>query len=393
MKKINLLIKTSLVALSTMALFSCAETSEPVETLRFYVGSSKGDLSHSIYLCELDPVMETFAVVDSFAGTNGGSYLDLSPEGLYLYAINQDNWSENSQHATVTSFAIEPASLGLKLINSQSSEGSGICHIHCSAEGNYIFAANYGSGHATTLPVKENGEITVASSVVIGAGSGPVESRQEGPHAHQVMLDPGQKFLLVPDLGTDKVFIYAFDSNSGILTPNPAQAYFELAPGAGPRHLAFHPDGLSLYIVSELSSTITACTYNSTDGTISEINTLSTVEESHEGMKYPAAVRVHPNGRYVYASTRGENSCISTFEINQDGSLTRVQVMEQVPNWPRDFNLDPSGKIMLVAGERSDDIRLYLIDSETGFLAETESRVQVPAPASILFIQQDSKEL
>jgi 6-phosphogluconolactonase len=387
MKKINLLIKTSLVALLTMALLSCAETIEPAETIKFYVGSSKGDLSHSIYLCELDPVKETIVLLDSFAGAKGGSYLDLSPEGLYLYAINQEKWSEDSQHNTVTSFAIEPVSLGLKLINSQSSEGSGICHIHCSALGNYIFAANYGSGHATALPVNGNGEIAQASSVVIGEGSGPVERRQQGPHAHQVMLDPGQNFLLVPDLGTDNVFIYAFDSNSGVLTPNPVQAYFELAPGSGPRHLAFHPDGSSLYIVSELNSTITACAYNSTEGSISEINTLSTVEELHEGMKYPAAVRVHPNGKYVYASTRGENSCISTFEINKDGSLTRIQVMEHVPNWPRDFNLDPSGEIMLVAGERSDDIRLYLIDTETGFLAETDSRVQVPAPASILFIQ------
>lgn len=387
MKKMNLLIKTSLVALLTMAVLSCAKTSEPAETIKFFVGSSKGDISHSIYLCELDPVKETMVLLDSFAGAKGGSYLDFSPEGKYLYAINQEKWSENSQHNTVTSFAIEPASLGLTLINSQSSEGSGICHIHCSSSGSYIFAANYGSGHASALPVNEHGEIAPASSVVIGEGSGPVENRQKGPHAHQVMLDPGQNFLLVPDLGIDKVLIYAFDSNSGVLTANPAQEYFELAPGAGPRHLAFHPDGLSLYIVNEINSSITACTYNSDNGTISEINTLSTVEESHEGMKYPAAVRVHPNGKFVYASTRGENSCISTFEIQEDGSLTRLQIMEQVPNWPRDFNLDPSGKIMLVAGERSDDIRLYLIDSETGMLSETESRVQIPAPASILFVQ------
>ncbi len=387
MKKSNLLIKVSLVALLAMALFSCAGTTEPAETIKFYVGSSKGDLSHSIYLCELNPAAGTFAVVDSFAGAKGGSYLDLSPDGSYLYAINQERWSEESRHSTVTSFAVDPSSLSLEVINSQSSEGSGICHVHCNTSGTYIFAANYGSGHTTALPVNENGEIAPASSVVIAEGAGIVGSRQQGPHAHQVMLDPGQNFLLVPDLGANKVMIYAFDAESGVLTPNPTQAYFELAPGAGPRHLAFHPNGSSLYIVNELNSTITACTYNSTNGTISEINTLSTVETSHEGMKYPAAVRVHPNGKFVYASTRGENSCISTFEINEDGTLTRIQVMEQVPNWPRDFNLDPSGKIMLVAGERSDYIRLYGIDSENGLLSETESRVQIPAPASVLFIQ------
>lgn len=387
MKKMNLYIKTGLVALLTMALLSCAKTGEPVETIKFYVGSSNGDLTHSIYLYELDPVKQSILLLDSFAGAKGGSYLDISPEGKFLYAINQEKWSENAQHNTVTSFAIDPLSLALEAINSQSSEGSGICHIHSSTKGDYIFAANYGSGHATALPVNEKGEIAPASSVVIGEGSGPVENRQKGPHAHQVMLDPGQNFLLVPDLGTDRVNIYTFDSNNGVLTPNPAQAFFKLAPGAGPRHLAFHPNGQSLYIVNEINSTITSCTYNSADGTIAEINTLGTVEESHEGMKYPAAVRVHPNGKYVYASTRGENSCISTFKINEDGALSRIQVMEQVPNWPRDFNLDPTGEIMLVAGERSDDIRLYLVDSETGLLSETESRVQVPAPASILFLK------
>ncbi|MEA3462729.1 MAG: beta-propeller fold lactonase family protein, partial [Bacteroidota bacterium] len=123
------------------------------------------------------------------------------------------------------------------------------------------------------------------------------------------------------------------------------------------------------------------------DGTITMLNSLSTVEDTHAGMKYPAAVRVHPNGKYVYASTRGENSCISTFEIKEQGTVSRIQVMEQVPNWPRDFNVDPSGKYMLVAGERSNEIRLYMIDAETGLLSETSSTVELNAPASVLFIQ------
>lgn len=376
-----------LVFFAFIVLAACGADIEPDSGMKFYVGSSKGSLSHSIYLCELGPDGGSLTVVDSFAGARGASYLDLSPGNKYLFAIDQEAWSEESAHSTVASFSVESPGLALKLINKQSSEGSGICHIHCAQEGNYIFAANYGSGHATALPVKENGEIEAASSVVIGEGSGPVENRQGGPHAHQVMLDPGQNFLLVPDLGTDKIWIYSFDGASGALSPNPAQAFFELAPGSGPRHLAFHPDGASLYIVNELSSTLTACAFDETEGTLTELNTLGTVGESHQGMKYPAAVRVHPNGKYVYASTRGENSCISTFEINQDGTVSRIQVMEQVPNWPRDFNLDPSGKIMLVAGERSDEIRVYRIDPESGILSETGTVVKVPAPASILFVE------
>jgi 6-phosphogluconolactonase len=387
MKTITPILKVCLLALITMVLIACSEKKEHSQSVKFYVGSSDGSLSNSIFLCSLDPDAEVFKMDNSFSGAKGASYLDFSPGQKYLFAINQELWDENSKHSTVTSFGIDPGTYALEAINSQSSEGSGICHIHCSEKGAHIFAANYGSGHATALSVNKDGEIAPASSVVIGDGTGLIESRQKGPHAHQVMLDPGQNFLLVPDLGTDKVMIYAFDEESGELSPNPAQSHFSLAPGSGPRHLDFHPDGKLLYIVNELNSTLTACSFDGSDGTLTLLNTLSTVEDGHEGMKYPAAVRVHPNGKYVYASTRGENSCISTFEIEDDGRAKRIQVMEQVPNWPRDFNLDPSGKLMLVAGERSNEIRLYRIDPKTGLLTETAGRLELPAPASILFVE------
>jgi 6-phosphogluconolactonase len=387
MKKISLFVKAGVLMISTFALFGCSGPPEPPGSIKFYVGSSNPNLSRSIFLCELDRANNSFATVDSFAGVRAGSYLALSPEQKFLFAISQEPWSQDAEDCTVASYSVEPGTLALKLINSQSSEGSDICHIYCSKKGDYIFAANYGNGYASALPVLENGEIAPATSVVTGEGSGPVESRQQGPHAHMVILDPGQNFLLVPDLGIDKVMIYAFDHENGTLTPNPAQPYFQLAPGAGPRHLAFHPDGKSLYIVNELNATITACSYNGADGTITELNTLSTVEASHTGMKYPAEVRVHPNGKYVYASTRGENSCITCFQINDDRSVTRLQVMEQVPNWPRDFNLDPEGSLMIVAGERADEIRLYTINPENGMMAATDGRLKLPAPASVLFIQ------
>ena len=387
MKKISLIIKTALVAFSTMVLISCAGPSEPAEILKFYVGSSGANLSHSIYLCELDAVKGEFVKVDSFSGAKAGAYLDLSPGQEYLFSVNQEPRNEDPENASVTSFTVEPGTLALKPLNSQSSEGTDICHIYCSKKGDYVFVANYGSGQAAALPVKENGEIGPATSVVAGEGSGPDESRQQGPHAHQVMLDPGQHYLLVPDLGTDRVMIYAFDPVTGLLSPNQAQPFFQLAPGAGPSHLAFHPDGKSLYIVNELNSTITACQYDGVNGILTEVNTINTVEESHQGMKYPAAVRVHPSGDFVYASTRGENSCITTFKINDDRSVDRIQVMEQVPLWPREFNLDPSGRYMLVAGERSDDIRLYNIDPQSGMVTATESMVKLPSPACIRFVK------
>lgn len=384
MKRKVIISKSVIMFLMALILGSCSAESQDSATLKFYVGSS-GQQEHSIFLCELNPETLEFVRLDSFEGAQGASYLAPSPDFKYLYAINQEQSDPDTRHSTVSSFGMDPLTWELGLINSQSSEGGGICHIHCSKDGKYIFAANYGSGHATALPVND-GEIQPASSVVIGDGSGPVERRQGGPHAHQVVLDPGQKFLLVPDLGTDKVLIYAFDESSGLLTPNSQQAYLHLNPGSGPRHLDFHPDGKLLFVVNELNYSLTACRWDPSTGSLEEINTALTVEESHEGMKYPAAVRVHPNGKFVYASTRGENSCISAFSIAEDGSIERIQIMENVPFWPRDFNLDPSGKYLISAGERSNDIRLYKIETESGMLSETQSSLDLPAPANVVFL-------
>ncbi|TFH26654.1 MAG: lactonase family protein [Bacteroidia bacterium] len=386
MKMKNFTIKSGIMFLSALTLFSCSGQSQSSESLKFYVGSS-GQQEHSIFLCELDTEMKTFAILDSFSGAAGASYLAASPDFGHIYAINQESSDPEQKYSSVTSFAVDSENFGLKFINSQSSMGRGICHIHSSQDGAYIFAANYSSGHASALPVSEEGKILTATSVVIGEGGGPVENRQSGPHAHQVMLDPSQNFLLVPDLGTDKVMIYAFDPSSGQLSPNPVQPFLSLTPGSGPRHLAFHPEGNYLFVVNELNSTLTACRWDSSEGRLLEINTENTVEDGHEGMKYPAAVRVHPNGKFVYASTRGENSCISVFSIAEDGSITRIQVKEQVPFWPRDFNLDPSGRYLISAGERSNDIRLYTIDQDSGLLSETDASLELPAPCCILYIQ------
>jgi 6-phosphogluconolactonase len=199
------------------------------------------------------------------------------------------------------------------------------------------------------------------------------------------MPDPGDNYLLIPDLGTDKVDIYAFDKKSGKLTPNPEQAFLKLDPGSGPRHLVFHPTGEYVYVVNELSSAVTACRYEKEKGVLTSLQTISTVSESHMGAKYPAAIRISPDGGFVYASTRGEHSKVSAFRVETDGRLNRIQETE-VTHWPRDFNLHPSGKFMLVAGERSGIIELYHIDRESGKMEKEEAELKLPAPGCILFL-------
>ncbi len=379
---------TSLVTLMTLLMFNCAGTGagESQKPIKFYVGSSNRSLEHSIYLCELDPVKGEMAVVDSFAGARGASYLAFSPKREYLYSINGAKQDSDSKHNSVSSFTINKENHQLEFLNSQSSEGAGPCHVHCSKKGTYLFTANYGSGSVAAFPIAKSGELKPASSVMQSSGTGLVKGRQDGPHTHYVSLDPKENYLLSPDLGTDKVLIYKFDHETGTLTPNPAQPFLKLTPGAGPRHLVFHPTGKFIYVVNEMNATVTACRYDDENGTLTKRNIVSTVEESHEGSKYPAAIRIHPNGKFVYASTRGEKNSIAVFQVDDDGEFYRIQIMNEVPDWPRDFNIDPSGKYLLAAGERSNEIKLYHIDLKTGKLSESEIKLNIPSPGCILYI-------
>jgi len=386
MKKLNVTLRSIFVILSAMLLFSCSGQTDHEESIKFYSGSYNGKLEYSIFLCELYPEKGEFAILDSFAGAKGPSYLAISPDREYLYSINGERLDTDPKHNSVSSFTINKQNNKLEFLNSQSSEGSGPCHVHCSKDGTFLFTANYGSGSIAAFPISGRGEILPASSVQQSSGKGLIESRQSGPHTHYVSLDPDENYLLSPDLGTDKVLIYEFDHESGLLTPNPAQPFLEMTPGAGPRHLVFHPSGKYVYVANELNSTVTACRYDAENGSLTRLNAVSTVPESYVGAKYPAAVRIYPDGKHVYVSTRGDVSNIAVFEVGDTGELRRIQIVENVPAWPRDINIDPSGKYLLAAGEKSDEIALYLIDQETGELSSTKARVNLPEPGCILYI-------
>jgi len=386
MKRFKTTFRSILILLPGLLVFNCSGGPGQQSKIRFYVGSSDGNLEYPIFLCEMDPGTNQFTVIDSFPGASGPSYLAFSGDKKYLYTINREVSDPAANQNTVTSFRINPENHSLDKMNNQSSEGAGPCHVYCSRKGTFLFTANYSSGSIAAFPLSEKGEIQPASSVVKGSGTGPVEARQKGPHAHYVSLDPDENYLLSADLGTDKVLVFEFDHDSGILKPNPEQPFIKLAPGSGPRHLVFHPSGEFLYVVNELDATVTACSFNDKNGTLTKLNTVSTVPNSYSGSKYPAAVRIDPEGNFLYASTRGEKGSITVFQVEDSGRIHRIQVVEDVPAWPRDFNIDPEGNYMLVAGERSDKIQLYLIDGETGLLTATDHIVNVRAPGCILFI-------
>ena len=363
------------------------EDTPGMQPILFYVGSSDGKLESPVFLVELDAGREQFSLKDSFAGARGPSYLVFSPGKDFLYSIDKTVSDPVTGFMSVASFRIDRQDHGLEFMNRESSQGAGPCHVFCSSDGEHLFTANYTTGNISVFPIGELGEILPASCVVQSSGSGPVERRQGGPHTHYVTLDPGERHLLSPDLGADKVLVYRFDPEKGTLIPNPQQEYLMLAPGSGPRHLVFHPSGEFVYVVNELNATVTACSYDSSSGVLEILNTVPTIPDSRSGPAYPAAIRMHPGGKYIYASTRGENSSIAVFSTGTDGRINRIQVLDGVPGWPRDFNIDPSGSYLIAAGERSGEIELYRIEQETGLLRSTGIKTGITAPACILFIQ------
>lgn len=374
-----------MILLLALLAIRCTDRKAGKGNLLFYVGSSDIQLEHPIFLVEMNPERGVFTVVDSFPGAAGPSYLAFPSDRQFLYSIDKRRPDAGSEEMSVSAFRVDPRTGALTMLNSRSSGGDGPCHVCCSSDGRLLFAANYTSGNIAVFPLSESGEIEPASCVVQGEGSGPDPARQDGPHAHQVMLDPRENYLLVPDLGADRILIFRVDHEAGTVAPNPVQPFLELEPGAGPRHLVFHPSGKLLFVVNELNATVTVCRYDGSSGTLTRLQSVRTVEESYHGTAYPAAIRMDPGGNYLYASTRGEVSSLAVFSLGEDGSIARIQVVEDVPGWPRDFNIDPSGRYLIVAGERSGTLELFHIDPESGTLSRTGIRTSLPAPGCILF--------
>ena len=373
------------ITLLFLLAIACNSSRNTPDKILFYVGSSDGSIEHSIFLCELDYGSGQVVKVDSFAGSSGSSYLVLSPDSKFLYAIDRTQSDTTKKYNSVTSFKVMDPAGRLKAMNSQSSEGQGPCHVSCHPEGSHIFIANYSSGNIAAYPLADDGSISPASDVVWHTGSGPDPDRQTKAYAHHIMPDPAGNYILATDLGADKVFIYDFDLTSGQFTANPEQEFFAAAPGAGPRHLAFHPSSPFLFIVNELNGTLTACGYDQQTGRIEKINTVSTLPVDFNGTNGSGAVHVHPDGQFVYASNRGDLNSIAVFRIEESGVIERIQIMEDVPTHPRDFNFDPHGRFLLVAGQRADEIEIFRIDSNTGKLSRTQQKISIKAPACILF--------
>jgi 6-phosphogluconolactonase len=363
---------TALLVASLSSVLMAAE-------IPFYVGTyTKPDGSKGIYRFTLDLESGRLGGGDLAAEAKNPSFLAVHPSGEFLYSANELDGSGG-----VTAFAINDDG-SLKLLNQQSSKGAGACHVWVDGAGKNVLVANYGGGNIAALPIHEDGSIGEATGFVQHTGSSVNPARQKEPHAHSVYTDGDDRFVYACDLGTDRVYIYKFDSEKGTLAPNEPAAGI-LAPGSGPRHLAFHPAGGYAYVINELLNTIDVFKHDADTGALDPVQTVDTLPDDFDGTNTTAEIFVHPSGRFLYGSNRGHDS-IAVYVINeQTGKLNLVDHTHTGGKAPRNFAIDPTGMWLIAANQQTNDIFVFKIDPATGKLTETGQTAKVGAPVCVLF--------
>jgi 6-phosphogluconolactonase len=350
-----------------------------------YIGTYTKDNSEGIYLCKLDPATGGLSRVSAAQVKDNPSYLALDPQRRYLYAVNETGEYQGKKSGAVSAFAVDQKTGGLRFINQRASQGGAPCYITVDKSGKNVLVANYLGGNVTLFPVGTDGGLGEVSDMHQHQGSSVNEKRQEEPHAHCIVLDPANKFAFAADLGTDKIMIYRFDATKSKLTPN-QPAFVATKPGAGPRHLTFHPNGKHAFVINELNSTLTAYSYDASKGSLTEIQTVSTLPQGFSGENYCADIHISPDGKFIYGSNRGHDSIVVLGFDQSNGKLTYIQNVSTGGKWPRNFALDPSGKFLLVANQNTNNIVSFKIDSKTGKLASTGQITEVPSPVCLLMV-------
>jgi len=349
------------------------------------IGSYTNDTSDGIYVYRFNTQTGDNSFVSSVK-TSNPSFLTISPDHRYVYAVNEN---ADSTRFTVTghvaAYSFDKATGKLNFINKQESGGKHPCYVTIDKTGKWVFVGNYSSGSLAVLPVRSNGGLNTATQVIHHEGSSVVADRQEAPHVHATFLSPNNKTLYVPDLGIDKVMIYNFDVKKGKLKElNPPFVMTE--PGAGPRHIDIHPNGKYAYLMEELTGAVSAYRIEK-NGYLSLIQNISGLPRDFTGDIGSADIHVSPDGKFLYCSNRGESNTLGIFSIDQStGELFWVDHQSTLGKTPRNFNLDPTGNFLLVANQNSNEIVIFKRDKESGLLSDTGKRINVFKPVCLKWI-------
>jgi len=340
-------------------------------------GKAKG-----IYAYRLDSAAGALHYLNVASGPVNPSFLVVDAARRYLYAVEELDTYAGQPGGAVSAFTIDPRTSALTLINRQPTHGAHPCYVGLDSSGRYALVANYSGGNVSVFPIGADGALAPATAVVQHRG---VATHHDGPHAHSIVATPDSRYLLAPDCGLDRIFIYRLDAERGTLIANDPP-WVMLAPGAGPRHLAFHPSGNTLFSINERNSTLTALAYEPDGAVLRELQTVSTLPEDFTGQNTCADIHIHPAGRFLYGSNRGHDS-IAIFAV--DAATMQLRSLGHVATagrTPRNFGIDATGTFLLVANQDTDTVITFRIDQATGALTPTEQIASVPSPVCVRIV-------
>jgi 6-phosphogluconolactonase len=355
-------------------------------------GSAHGE---GIYLVEMNPQTGELSQPRLVARPPNPAWISIHPSKKFLYAANEMTGPDASRSA-VTAFAIDAESGNLSELNSVSSEGAGPAHMSLDAQGKFVFVANYAGGTIAVIPVNENGSLgkavdvhrdigEVGSKHATNAPRGSFAiSGHESPHAHMILPDPGNKFVIATDLAQDRIYVYKFDGTTGKLAPA-ATPFISVPTGDGPRHFAFHPNGRWFYLLEEEASVLVFFHYEPQTGVLTSQQTISALPPEFAGSNMASEIVVSPDGKFLYSANRLHDT-ITICSIAGDGQIKRIGEVSTMGDYPRYFCFDPSGKFIHVCDQRSDCITSFAVNRETGMLKFTGKYTGVGSPSVIAFL-------
>ncbi len=351
------------------------------EELDVWLGTG-GRPSQGIYHCTLDTATGKLSESRLVAEMSGPGFLAMHPSRSHLYAVGGLQGKP-----VVAAFRISStkAEAGLEFVNAVEIGDGGAAHVAVDRAGKMLLTAQYGGGSVAAFKLNPDGSIQERTQMIKHEGAaGVVAGRQDSSHAHWVGFSPDQRFAFVPDLGLDKVLIYEVDTDAAKLTP---RGFGSVPPGGGPRHMKFHPNGKWIYVLNELDLSISLFDYDPASGAMvlkQTVPTVSKEELAKEQFSSCSEIRVHPSGRFVYAANRGHDT-ISVFAVADDGQLSLVQNENVRGATPRNFNLDPSAKWLLAAGQDSHTLASFAVNAETGQITFNRSVISTPSPICVMF--------
>ncbi|HVZ64412.1 MAG TPA: lactonase family protein [Lacunisphaera sp.] len=356
-------------------------------SLTAFIGTyTKDNSSRGIYATRLDVTTGALSTPTVAAETSNPTFLALHPNGRFLYSLGQLPLPDGKSGGAIEAYALDSGSGRLNPLNRESSGGAGLAHLAIDATGRMLVAVSYHGGYVTAFPLGADGRVGPPTGRIALEGQpGPNRLRQNQSHAHSVTIAPDNRFALVADLGLDRVFSFRLDVAAARLVPNdPPSAV--LPPGAGPRHAKFSADGRFLYVLNEIDGSISSCRYDAARGVATPFQHISTLPAGFKvtDPDRAAEIRIHPNGRYVYASNRGHDS-IAVFARADDGALQLVDFTPCGGKHPRNFNLSPDGTWLVCANMDSNNLVVFQVDPGTGRLASPRATAAVPAPVCVLF--------